>query len=771
MGSVIIFCAAVLSTLSTPSSASSPEVPSPEVLAGGEEILAVDGALRGLALPLSEAVIEALRLGAWEDALQLLRAMDPATLPGGTRGDWAFLVAWCAAHGDAPERAADVLPWLDEGTSAPESHAAWVRGEILRAVGDAEAALSWLDRVEPGSSVHPSASVSAIETLRALGRGDEAWARVEAVAARPDPVLGNEAALLALAQREGRADAEIAGLLRRLWTYYPDTPEGAEAEVLLGEHIDHPPTWQQVALRAERLMNAEAYDQALAETAPYESHADEATLDGCRLRYVRGRSAYKRNRLSDSVAELSGIGEQCVDTGGTYGQRGLYILGTAQFRRKRFIDSAEAYRRLATLYPEHSMADDAWTRGGISLLEGGQPGEAEAWWGRALEDHPEGDTVPEATLRLAFARYDAGDTATAIEVAERLAALSPAGNADNVQAGRYWAARWRLYPDADAPRSRTSDPAAREEAIARLRDLCEELPHSFYAILAYSRLLEEAPPLAEALARRPDDHDDGSTPRPWQIRLSVLTDPAVRDAVALMRLALSTEALQTLRGADIEWTADEKAWLTELRIAAGDWLLAHDDLRSWIHHHPLTTLGPREAQVIRVAYPDRYWEEVQASVPDSYHYEPRLLHGLVREESNFNRQIISFAGAIGLSQLMWKTAQQTAGWLDLSITRESLEDPATNLKIGGRYLEAMHRQLSGSPYLSLAAYNGGARNVNKWVDENDNPPTDEWVERIPYRETRGYVKRVMGTWQTMRYQFDDADAFYDLSEFNQRARP
>lgn len=770
MGSVIVFCAALLSAVA---SASSSEPPPDEAPGGGPgaETLAVDGALRGLALPLPEAVIEALRLGRWEEAGEALRQMDPATLPAGTRGDWAFLVAWCAAHGEAPESAADVLSFLDEGTTAPEAHAAWVRGEVIRAGGDAEAALAWLDQVAPGTSVYPAASVSAIETLRALGREAEAWARVEAVIERPDPTPGNEAALLALAQREGLPGDEAASLLRRLWTYYPGTEEGTAAEAMLADHPDHPPTWQQVALRAERWMIATEYDRALAETAPYVSHASEASGDGCRLRYVRGRSAYKRNRLSDSVSELSGIGEQCVDAQGTYGQRGLYILGTAQFRRKRFADSAEVYRKLATLYPEHSMADDAWTRGGISLLEAGQESEAEAWWARALEEHPEGDTVPEATLRLAFARYDAGDTAAAIEIAERLAALPLSGNADNVQAGRYWAARWRLYPDVDNPRTPTTDAAAREEAVARLRDLCEELPHSFYAILAYARLVEEAPPLAEALAQRPDDHDDGSTSVPWQIRLSVLTDPAVRDGVALMRLALSGEALQTWRGAEIEWTADEKAWLTELRIAAGDWLLAHDDLRSWIHYNPLTTLGPREAQVIRVAYPDRYWEEIQASVPGSYRYDPRLFHGLVREESNFNREIVSFAGAIGLSQLMWKTAQQTAGWLDMSITKSQLNNPSTNLKIGGRYLDAMHRQLSDSPYLALAAYNGGARNVGKWVDAHDNPPTDEWVERIPYRETRGYVKRVMGTWQTMRYHFEDGDAFYDLSVFNHQARP
>jgi soluble lytic murein transglycosylase len=195
-------------------------------------------------------------------------------------------------------------------------------------------------------------------------------------------------------------------------------------------------------------------------------------------------------------------------------------------------------------------------------------------------------------------------------------------------------------------------------------------------------------------------------------------------------------------------------------------------MRDWIHVHPLGSLGAREPQIQRVAYPDRYWAEVRTSVLPTYKYEPRLFHALVREESNFNRKIVSFAGARGLSQLMPATAQQTAGWLQITIELDDLEDPATNLKIGARYLDAMHRQLSGSPYLSLAAYNGGAGNVNKWITEYGNLPTDEYVERIPFRETRGYVKRVMGTWQTYRYRFDvDSPVFPDLSRFNHQAKP
>ncbi len=740
------------------------------------ETLRVGGALRDLALPLPEAASEALRTQAWPEALAALRAMEP---PGDRhqRADWAFLVAWSAARAGTPELAEDVLEHLQPRGAAPEAYVSAARGEVLLALGRAEAALPAFEQLVQESPLFPTVAVSAAEALTTLGRTDEARKWQLAVVERPDPAPGSSDVLVALGRDPHRTDDERYTALRRAWTFYPDEPAGERAAELLDEAFGaREPTWQARAHRAERWMYAEEYDRAIAETDPHEAHASEQSLDGCRLRFVRGRSHYKRNRLSASIHALEGIGEQCADVAGSYGPRGLYLVGTAEYRRKEYERSAAAYAKLRELYPDHSMVDDAWTRGGISLLEAGQQREAEAWWRKALDEHPDGDTVPEASLRLAFARYDAGDPKGAIAIADRLAELPLGGNAASVEAGRYWSARWKLFPRADAPRERSEASGARSAAVQGWKELCEERPFSFYAILAYSRLVEEAPRVAERLAQRPPSvrkhATEGFPDRPWAVRMALFRNPAFRDGVGLARLGLVSEALREWdRAEPREWTAEEKAWTVELRIAAGDWLVAHDDFRRWIEEHPLTTLGPLEPQIVRLAWPDRYWDLVQAAVKADYPYPARLFHGLVREESTFNRNIVSFAGARGLSQLMWATAKQTAGWLDLPVTRDALFEPETNLEIGARYLAAMHKQLSGSPYLALAAYNGGARNVRRWAEEHGNPPIDEYVERIPYRETRGYVKRVMGTWQTMRYYFDDGPGFSDLSRYNHEALP
>ncbi|MFT7521425.1 MAG: soluble lytic murein transglycosylase, partial [Kiritimatiellia bacterium] len=317
---------------------------------------------------------------------------------------------------------------------------------------------------------------------------------------------------------------------------------------------------------------------------------------------------------------------------------------------------------------------------------------------------------------------------------------------------------------------RSELPDALDQAVGEWRALCEDLPHSYYSVLAYSRLVEEAPQVAAELNKRAKDHDRGDLSRPWKVRLAFMQDPHVQNAIALSRLGLPNEARTEWHRASVgDLEPDEMAWRTELRIGSGDWLFAHDNMKQWLKKNPPGTLGDGQPQVLRIGYPDHFWDEVQG-VAKGYRYDPRLFHALVREESNFNAEIRSPVGARGLSQLMPATARQTAGWLRMDIKMSDLDVPTTNLKIGSRYLEAVHKEV-GSPYLSLAGYNAGPGRVRQWLGEWGNVPTDEYVERIPYRETRGYVRRVTTTWQTYKWQFDSGDAFPDLSKYNHHAKP
>ena len=316
------------------------------------------------------------------------------------------------------------------------------------------------------------------------------------------------------------------------------------------------------------------------------------------------------------------------------------------------------------------------------------------------------------------------------------------------------------------------DADRKARAIAEWVALCLEMPRSFYAIQAYSRLVEVAPQEAAALATRPGTWREPDMSRAWVVRRDLASDPHLVHGVALARVGLVNEANADWSELDLDsLRPDERAWLTELRIAAGDWLMAHDQMRQWFRSHPPASLDDGAPEVLRIGYPDRYWDEVKVAT-DGDGYPPRLFHAIVREESNFNRRIRSHAGARGLSQLMPATAREVAGWLGTSVTMDQLNDPATNLRIGARYYDALYDQLHGSPYLQCVGYNAGGGRARQWKGEWGNIPTDEYVERIPFKETREYVKRVMGTWQTYNYQFQaDQPAYPDLSEYNHHVMP
>jgi soluble lytic murein transglycosylase len=736
-----------------------------------EETVSIGPELRAMTWPVSDAVLADLRARRFAPAADALRRIDPGTLLSEDRPQWAFVTAWALVRTDRAADAAPMLSFLTPDAELPAADVSLLTAEIRLATRDFTGAIAAADEVAADAPRWGRAQVVKAEALRGLERVREAFEIYEALAARPDPAVGSAEALLALSQRAGSGNPAGYPYLRRLWAEYPRSESMTDAEPLLAALTGpaYRATWQEVGRRGEVLMERGEFSEASTLLAARRTEVAGDDVHACRFVFALGRAQYKQNQLTNAITSFGDQGLRCTGEGaGPYGAKILYLKGTAQFRRNQYAASADTFLRLADLYRTDKLADDGLLHAGIALQEADRLDAAREVWLRGLEEFPTGDTVPEASFRVAFSYYLAGDPATARQVAGQLGALPLASDPVYVAAGRYWDARWALYPNVATPTVAVTDPAAREAAVAGWTRVCRDTPHSFYAIQAYSRLVEVAPDVAATLQARPPGHDVGDLGEPWVVRRSFAEDPNVKAGVALAQVGLVGDALADWSKVDEStlWPS-EKAWLTELRIEAGDWLIAHDNLRQWLKAHPADTLGDQEPQVLRVGYPDRYWAEVQTAAAGK-RYEPRLFHALVREESNFNREIRSHAGAVGLSQLMPATAAEVAGWMGRPSAGD-LTDPANNLGMGARYLDALHRQLDGSPYVMLAGYNAGAGRVKQWRGEWGNVPTDEYVERIPFKETRDYVKRVMGTWQVYRYQFDTQNpSFPDLSRYNHR---
>jgi soluble lytic murein transglycosylase len=164
------------------------------------------------------------------------------------------------------------------------------------------------------------------------------------------------------------------------------------------------------------------------------------------------------------------------------------------------------------------------------------------------------------------------------------------------------------------------------------------------------------------------------------------------------------------------------------------------------------------------------------SVPAGGKVEPAFVLGLIRQESAFNAQAVSPAGAMGLMQLMPDTAAQIGKQLKVGKFKDSrlTADPKFNITLGRAYLDKMVDRFGGSYVLATAAYNAGPNRVRQWMDTYGDPrqaDTDvvDWIESIPFDETRNYVQRVMENLQVYRSRLTKGPSRLALDDDLRRA--
>jgi soluble lytic murein transglycosylase len=731
--------------------------------------VALDPAWTQTSLPLSPQVLADLADRKHTAASGVMADMDTSALSGAQQADHAFVLAWSLIRANKAKQAVDLLPLLSKSTTAPADYLALTRAELLAADGEHVQAAAALADFPTDSVLWPRAMLVRADALRDAGNTADARQVYLDLVERPDPAEGNPKALEALAFLSGSQSDAAYAYDRRLWWAYPSTREGYAAADRLSEYGPFP-TWQETGFRGDRMMAAGQYKETIVLLEAAAANVESGTAEACVFRYAHGRSLFKLNRVTEASGILGPAGRDCAGHDADRGAKALYLAGKSLERKKAWAAAAVEYEAISDLFPEHSYADDGLALAGIAWQEAGDLTRARALWQKQVETYPQGDLAGEGYWRLAWGAYLDGDTPQAISWAEQAQQAVPVEvDPVHVRAARYWSARWKAYPDLAAPTVLTADADALEQALLGWEALCRDAPHSYYAQLAASRLQTLAPERYAALPMP----DRSGADDPWQVRQVWLDDTHVSNALALLQLGLYREA-------KVEWatvgTADmtpaEVAVWIQVMYAHDDGLIAHDQFKRYLHHHPTETLGVQRHKILVTAWPTTFWTEVQGATTD-YTWDARMFHALVREESNFNKDIVSWAGAIGLSQLMPATARGVARWMGFSVTNSQLRDPATNLKIGARYFESLLERYDGNPYLTLAGYNAGEGNVDKWLTRFGNVPTDHFVESIPFRETRGYVKRVTASYQTYHlvYDAEPATAWPDRTGFLDSAMP
>ncbi|MCR5757561.1 MAG: lytic transglycosylase domain-containing protein [Selenomonas sp.] len=128
-----------------------------------------------------------------------------------------------------------------------------------------------------------------------------------------------------------------------------------------------------------------------------------------------------------------------------------------------------------------------------------------------------------------------------------------------------------------------------------------------------------------------------------------------------------------------------------------------------------------------------------------YHVDSNLAAAVIKSESKFKHTALSHRGAVGLMQLMPDTAEWIAGQIgDEGYSVEKLHEPDRNIRYGTWYIAELKREFKDNDVLALAAYNAGRGNVKSWMEENHWGYSFHDIDAIPYKETREYVRQVLG---------------------------
>jgi soluble lytic murein transglycosylase len=299
-----------------------------------------------------------------------------------------------------------------------------------------------------------------------------------------------------------------------------------------------------------------------------------------------------------------------------------------------------------------------------------------------------------------------------------------------------------MHGRADYWRARTlAELGRKSEAIAGYAALVQSFPLSYHAQQALARLQELDPSECKRMQAWLKAEDEQPLLFP---KSAPMQQPGFRAALALLQIGETGLAAQEFLYLGLSGShAKDTLWLlAALYDAAGAYpqasALARGRLRKFMTEAPKGEALRRW----RIAYPNAFAPLVEQAAAEA-HVPAAYVRAVAREESAFNPEAVSSAHAYGLIQLMSATAKQYAQRLGLPSHPSALKDPQTNLRIGSHYIEFLWKRYQDNPAIVPAAYNAGHGSVERWLRAKPNMPLDEFIESIPFGETRRYTRRVL----------------------------
>ncbi len=575
----------------------------------------------------------------------------------------------------------------------------------------------------PDSLLVRDADVSYANVLLSEGRASEVVGLLEKdrLPARSDIELALGRAYAA-AGESGKAAEALANV-------YFNMPTSAEADAAYGELKKLPVTpfgtHAQLKTRAELLIKshryndaADAYRELLTESTPAEHNS--LTLD-------LADDLHRAGRDREAQAELNHLSDLSADQAA----RKLYLAGQIAWDdgdNDTFYRSVEELRQTAPTSPwlESALLSSA----NLHLVHHEYDQALDAF--REMQQRfPTGSRASYAHWKAAWLTLRQGRNDDAKKQFEEQIALYPGGN--ETSAALYWRARLA---------EEDNDPAM---ARAFYKELCERYRNYYYAEFARERLAK-LPVVADPPGQYPVlDH---IPPLAHGDKIELAEPPAedlhVQKAKLLGNGGLVDFAVRELQAAAASDSGNwELAETAQLYIDTGHYDRAIEVMKHSVPSYFAVDFPTLPREYWEALFPRPYWTDLKR-FSAANGLDPYLVASLIRQESEFNPLAVSRANAVGLMQLLPRTGKLVAHEQKMRHYNSSeLFTPAVNLELGTRYFRGMVDQFGGSFEYALAAYNAGTDRVQDWLAQGKYRDAQEFVESIPFTETREYVQAIL----------------------------
>jgi soluble lytic murein transglycosylase len=585
------------------------------------------------------------------------------------------------------------------------------------------AALANFSATYPDSLLIRDAHLSYATALLNEGRAAEAAQLLEKdrLPARSDIEFALGRAYAVLGQTQKAADA-----LANVYYNMPTAPEadGAFAEL---KRLPSAPsaTPAQRKTRADLLMKAKRYNDAVDEYRELAIHAAPEERPAAELALADALHRSGRNR--EAKSELTTLPGSSPDQNA---QR-LYILGEVAFASNENPDFYRTVDELRQTAPTSSWFELALlSAANLHLVHHEYEPALDAF--RELQQRfPTGSRASYAHWKAAWLTLRFGRNEEAKKQFDEQIGMYPAGN--ETSAALYW--RARLAEEDNQPGT----------ARAYYQKLSDRFRNYYYAELGRERLqkllevpdppgeyplLDHIPPLehGEKLTLSEPPSDDLHLQKAQLLGNGGLVDFAVRE-------------LQAAASADGgNWGPAETA---QLYVDTGHYDRAIELMKRSVPSYFAVDIPTLPRVYWEALFPRPYWSDLK-KYSLAHGLDPYLVASLIRQESEFNPLAVSRANAVGLMQLLPKTGKVVAHQESLKhYNATQLFTPAVNLQLGTRYFRGMVDKFGGSFEHALAAYNAGSDRVEEWVGQGPYRDSPEFVESIPFTETREYVQAIM----------------------------